>query len=33
MYTVMAIGLGVAGLLLVLMLILATLKFLRSDEA
>lgn len=32
MYTVMAIGMGVAGVLLVLLLILATLKFLRSDE-
>ena len=32
MYTVMAVGLGVATLLLVVMLILATIKFLRSDE-
>lgn len=33
MYTVMAIGMGVAALLLVVLLILATIKFLRSDEA
>lgn len=32
MYTVMAIGMGAAALLLVVFLILATIKFLRSDE-